>query len=168
VLIVAAGVWAYHNSFQGPFIFDDPHSIPSNPHIRHLWPIRETLSAPRNCTVNGRPVVCLSLALNYALGGLNVGGYHAFNLMVHLLSALVLFGILRRTLEGEKLRDRFDGATVWLAAVIALIWEIRRDRRVCVREKVVQSAAGRCAGVPGDRVRGGVLHVPDHPTQSGL
>jgi tetratricopeptide (TPR) repeat protein len=124
VLIVAAGAWAYHNSFQGPFIFDDVTSIPGNPHIRHLWPLREVMSAPLDRTVTGRPVACLSLALNYALGGLNVWGYHTFNLAVHLLSALVLFGILRRTFEGEKLRDRFGAAAVWLAAAIALIWEV--------------------------------------------
>jgi len=124
VLIIAVGAWAYHDSFQGPFIFDDVPSILDNPHIRHLWPLREAVSAPLDLTVTGRPVVCLSLALNYALGGLNVWGYHAFNLAVHLLSALVLFGILRRTFEGEKLRDRFGVAAVWLAAAIALIWEV--------------------------------------------
>ncbi len=82
------------------------------------------MSAPPSSPVAGRPVVCLTLALNYALGGLNVQGYHAFNLAIHLASALVLFGILRRTLEGEKLRGRFGPATVWLAAAIALIWEV--------------------------------------------
>jgi Flp pilus assembly protein TadD len=124
VLIIAVGVWAYHDSFQGPFIFDDVPSILDNPHIRHLWPLREAMSAPLDRTVTGRPVVCLTLALNYALGGLNVWGYHAFNLTVHLLAALVLFGILRRTFEGAKLRDRFGTAAVWLAAAIALIWEV--------------------------------------------
>ncbi len=124
LLLVIAGLLAYHNSFTGPFIFDDVPSIPGNPHIRHLWPIREAMSAPLATTVSGRPVVCLTLALNYALGGLNVWGYHALNLAVHLLSALVLLGILRRTLEGATLRDRFGGAAVWLAAVITLIWEV--------------------------------------------
>ena len=80
--------------------------------------------SPPICSVSGRPVECLTLALNYALGGLNVWGYHAFNLTVHLVSALVLFGILRRTFEGEKLRDRFGAAAIWLAAAIALIWEV--------------------------------------------
>ena len=124
VLIIAAGIWAYHNSFQGPFIYDDVPSIVQNPHIRHFWPIREVLFVSPNLPVQGRPVESLTLALNYALGGLNVGGYHAFNLAVHLLSALVLFGILRRTLGGEKLRGRFGAASVWLAAAIALIWEV--------------------------------------------
>jgi tetratricopeptide (TPR) repeat protein len=124
VLLIAAGIWAYHNSFQGPFIFDDVLSIVENPHIRHLWPISEAMSAPPYCPVAGRPVVCLTLAVNYALGGLNVWGYHALNLTVHLLSALALYGILRRSLEGERFRDRVSAAAVWLAAAIALIWEV--------------------------------------------
>jgi len=124
VLLLAAGLWAYHNSFQGPFVFDDGPSIPENSHIRHLWPISEALSAPPYSTVNGRPTVCLTLALNYAWGGRNVSGYHAVNLTIHLLSALVLFGIVWRTLDGEKLRDRFHGAAVGLAAAIALVWEL--------------------------------------------
>ena len=124
MLLVAAGIWAYHNSLRGPFIFDDLISIVENPHIRHLWPISKAVSAPPGCPVDGRPIVCLTLALNYALGRLNVIGYHAFNLMLHLASALVLFGILRRTLEGGKLGDRFGATAIWLAATITLIWEV--------------------------------------------
>jgi Flp pilus assembly protein TadD len=132
VLIIAAGIGAYHNSLQGPFIFDDVSCILDNPHIRHLWPIWDAMSTHTESAVNGRPVVCLTLAVNYALGGLNVWGYHAFNLTVHLLAALVLFGILRRTFEGEKLRDRFGAAAVWLAAAIALIWEVHPLQTECV------------------------------------
>src|ERR1017187_249016 len=121
LLVVAAGIYAYYNSFQGPFIFDDLNSIPENPHIQHLWPIREALSAPPMSTVIGRPVVSLTLALNYALGSFNVWGYHAFNLAIHLMSALVLFGILRRMFEGQEFRDRLGAAALWLAGVIALV-----------------------------------------------
>jgi len=132
VLIIAVGVWAYHNSFQGPFIFDDVPSILDNPHIRHLWPIWDAMSRHTESAVSGRPVVCLTLTLNYAFDGLNVRGYHAFNLAVHLLAALVLFGVLRRTFEGEKLRDRFGASAVWLAAAIALIWEVHPLQTECV------------------------------------
>lgn len=124
LLIIAAGVWAFHNSLHGPFIFDDIPSIRENRHIRHLLPLDIAMTAPPGTTVTGRPVVCLTLALNYALGGLNVWGYHAFNLAIHLISALVLFGILRRTFEGETLHDRFGANAVWLAAAIALVWEV--------------------------------------------
>ena len=74
MLIIAAGIWAYHNSFQGPFILDDVSSILENPHIRHLWPIGEALSPSANSMVGGHPVVNLSLAVNYALGVWPYGG----------------------------------------------------------------------------------------------
>jgi len=40
----------------------------------------------------------LTFALNYAVGKLNPWGYHAVNLAIHILAALALFGIVRRTL----------------------------------------------------------------------
>ena len=137
VLLVVAGICAYHNSFQGPFIFDDEPSITENPHLYYFWPLSSVLSAPLYSTVSGRPTVCLTLALNFAMGGLNVWGYHAFNLAVHLASALVLFGIVRRTFAGPKLRDRFGAAAVGLAAVIALLWELHPLQTECV-DYVVQ------------------------------
>jgi tetratricopeptide (TPR) repeat protein len=115
---------AYHNSFHGPFIFDDVASIPENPQIRHLWPISKAMVTSPDLAVKGRPVECLTLALNYAWGGRNVWSYHAVNLMLHVASALVLFGLLRRTFEGKKLRHRLGTAAPWLAAAIALIWEV--------------------------------------------
>ena len=47
----------------------------------------------------GRPVVNLTFAVNYAIGGLDVTGYHVANLVVHLLAALMLYGIVRRALR---------------------------------------------------------------------
>ncbi len=95
VLAVAA---AYANSFQGDFLFDDLPSISGNRTIRHLWHIETVLSPPAGGeTVSGRPLLNFSLAVNYALGGMNVWGYHALNLAIHILAALVLLGILRRT-----------------------------------------------------------------------
>jgi tetratricopeptide (TPR) repeat protein len=112
-LIVAAGLAAYANSLRGPFLFDDVSSIPENPSIRHLWPLAGVLRPPAagGLTVGGRPLVNLSLALNYAWGGLRPEGYHAFNLAVHLLAGLTLFGLARRTLG--SLGAGFAVALLW-------------------------------------------------------
>jgi Flp pilus assembly protein TadD len=123
-VIVAAVLLAYGNSFSGPFIFDDLAWIPQNPHIRHLWPLWDTLQAPHGTTTTGRPLVCLTLALNYAVGGLEVWGYHAVNLAIHVFAALVLFGIVRRTLEGPRLRGRFGTHASGLAAAVAVCWAV--------------------------------------------
>ena len=72
----------------------------------------------------GRPLVNLSLALNYRAGGLSVTGYHVVNLVIHLLAALLLFGLVRRTLERPTLRPRYGAASVPLAFMIALLWTV--------------------------------------------
>jgi tetratricopeptide (TPR) repeat protein len=89
LLIMVAGIAAYHNSFQGQFILDDLPHIKFNPRIRDIG------SAVSNTS---RPVVQLSLAVNYAFGKVNPWGYHLFNLVVHLLAGLMLYGVARRTL----------------------------------------------------------------------
>ncbi len=124
VLVICAGLYAYHNSFYGPFIFDDLRSIPGNPTIRRLWPLWRVMWPPPQTTVSARPIVNLSFALNYAFGGLNVRGYHTFNLAIHILAALVLYGIVRRTLLRPGLREPYGAAAPWLALAVALIWVV--------------------------------------------
>src|ERR1039458_5153978 len=117
LFVIAAGLLAYHNCFTGPFILDDVPSIQDNPTIRHLWPIWQPLSPAHasGLTVAGRPLVNLSFAINYAFGGFDVWGYHALNLAIHILAALTLFGMVRRTLLQPRLRDRFGSAANGLA-----------------------------------------------------
>ena len=122
-LIVVAGLAAYANSFSGPFIYDDPASISNNPTIRQLWSIGRVLSPPRNGeTVSGRPLLNLSFAIDYAIGGTNSRGYHVTNLAIHLLNGLLLLGILRRTFCQPLLRVRFEKASLELSLAIALLW----------------------------------------------
>jgi len=122
IVLIIAGMTAYANSFKGPFIYDDGHSILENPHILHLWPLSEAMSAPPQATVAGRPVVSLTLALNYAVSGYSVWSYHLFNLLVHLLAGLTLYGIVRRTLLCERLKERFGDYAAVLAWAVAVVW----------------------------------------------
>jgi tetratricopeptide (TPR) repeat protein len=119
-LIAAAAAGAYADSFAGAFQFDDIPAILENPTLRHLWPPSVPLSPPPGAlTVSGRPVLNLSLALNYAVSGYGTWSYHALNLLVHIGAALALFGIVRRTLAAAGRPGSFGGA---LAA--ALVWVV--------------------------------------------
>ena len=100
LLVVVCGVLAYANSIHGPFIFDDRRAVLENPTIRELWPISAVLHPPRQTPVAGRPISNLSFAINYAAGGLDVAGYHIWNIGVHILAALALLGIVRMTESG--------------------------------------------------------------------
>ena len=134
-MIVAATVAPYHNSLHGPFVFDDASSIVTNPTIHRLWPLTETLAGPvTNVTAQGRPILNLSLAINYAIGGAAVEGYHVANLLIHTLAALTLFGLMRRTLTGTATAagrtrpvTRAPASTVdatFLALAMAVLWAV--------------------------------------------
>ena len=128
LLIVLAGILAYANSFQGEFILDDFASIQNNLTIRHLWPLAGVFPGPEfipdASTVEGRPVLNLSFALNYAAGGLERRGYHAANLGIHLLAALLLFTIVRRTLLLPVFRGQWNDSAATLGFWVAVIWAV--------------------------------------------
>jgi hypothetical protein len=114
--LIVAGVIAYWNSFQGDFVFDDRPSILESPVIRSLGDPGRLLIG------NSRPLVELTLALNYAVGRLDPWGYHLVNLLIHLAAGLALYGLGRRTLLTEPLRVRFAAFANPLAFSIALLW----------------------------------------------
>jgi tetratricopeptide (TPR) repeat protein len=124
LILVVAVVAVYANSLHGPFVFDDEPSIVANPSIRNLASPRVLLAPPEAVTVTGRPLVNLSLALNYAMGGLAVEGYHLVNLILHILAALALFGLVRRTLILPNMAARFGSAATGLALGVALLWAL--------------------------------------------
>ena len=135
-VIILAALAAYHDSFSGQLVYDDTRSIVDNPSIRHLSPA--ALAPPSGgLTVSGRPVLNVSLALNYALSGTDVWSYHALNLLVHILAALALYGIVRRTLvrvatRASARRSLGEGGPGYLrridptfcAFAIALLWAV--------------------------------------------
>jgi tetratricopeptide (TPR) repeat protein len=130
LLICVASFAAYHNSFHGPFVFDDASSIVTNPTIRQLWPVTGPLSPPTsNVTAQGRPILNLSLALNHALGGTTVKGYHIGNLLIHTLAGLTLFGVVRRTwlrwhANSASRGEQVDRAALWVALVASVLWTV--------------------------------------------
>jgi tetratricopeptide (TPR) repeat protein len=114
---------AYSNSFHSAYVFDDRGSIHENETIRSL----STAFFPEGNsgnTVSGRPVLNFSFALNYAIHGEAVTGYHVANLLIHFCAALALFGFVRRTLLLPCLKVQYGAAAGWLALMVALLWAI--------------------------------------------
>jgi Flp pilus assembly protein TadD len=116
VLLCVISLWAFRNSFHVPFILDDYPYILDNGEIRRLWPLTPLLLG------STRPMLSLSLAVNYAISRENVWSYHAFNFCVHLAAGLLLFWIVRRTLLLPRYAPRFQNSATWSAFAVALIW----------------------------------------------
>ena len=119
-LLLAVAVATYWNALDAPFVWDDDIAVTTNSSIHDLT---TSLNPPIETPVSGRPIVNLSLALNYAYDRLNTGSFHALNLAIHVACALLLFGIVRRTLSryaDNVLASSSDG----IALAAALIWMV--------------------------------------------
>jgi tetratricopeptide (TPR) repeat protein len=117
-------VLTYWNSLSGSFILDDQVTIVDNHQIREWWRLASVLVPESNTPIAGRPLVNLSFAVNYAIGGLSVRGYHVGNIAIHIVCALLAFAVVWRTLEWPRVRARFSGNPVDTAFAIALLWTV--------------------------------------------
>ena len=122
ILIVAAIV-PYLNTFSVPFLLDDANSIQNNPSIQNLLDLRAVLSPPgQGVTVDGRPILNLSFALNWALHREHVWGYHVANLAIHVANGLLLFSLAKRVFE--RIPTTPDGWSTGAAFFASLLWII--------------------------------------------
>ena len=100
LLLGAAIAAAYSNGLDVPFVFDDWHSIEQNPAIRTPGRIPAYFVDPDTTTIlrenkDLRPLLLVTMALNYQVSGLATWSYHVLNLILHWLVALLVFRIVR-------------------------------------------------------------------------
>ncbi len=130
VAIAAAAAVVYGPAIGAPFLFDDGDTVVNNCSIVRLLPLigdsahPGPLNPPIDSSTAGRPLVNLSLALNYQFSHLNSAGYQLVNLVLHVLTALLLMAIVERTLGLEYFEGRFDRAKGLLAFSAALVWAL--------------------------------------------
>lgn len=80
VILLVATFLVYANTFTVPFVLDDITSIVANPLVKDF-----------RFVFKSRIVGDASFALNYALHGLDLEGYHLFSLFIHCATALLVY-----------------------------------------------------------------------------
>ncbi len=128
-LLVLAGLLAYSGTPDGPWVYDDVATIPNNSTLESF---EASLHPPEGITTSGRPVLNVSFWFSRAVGGLDTSSFRLFNLLVHLASSLLLFGLVRRTLEGGLVSERVRENARGLAFVGALLWVVHPLHTQCV------------------------------------
>lgn len=106
-LIILIGALIYSNTLHAPFVFDDFPAIAQNPAIQDLGRYVMSMSL-----VDGRVVGKLTFALNYALHGADVAGYHLFNILVHLCNAILVYWLVVLTLRSPFFRNDQKAARI--------------------------------------------------------
>jgi tetratricopeptide (TPR) repeat protein len=122
---------AWSNTLHAPFVLDDHSSVLGNVSIREITTL-EWMHPPASAgeTVSGRPMLNLTFALNHAFGGTSVVGYRVFNGLLHVVAGLLLYGVIRNTIEragvGPSGGDRSQPGrrSEWYAGVAALCWAV--------------------------------------------
>lgn len=132
-LVLAAGLFAHANGVTGEFVgFNAVRALRDNPDIATLWPPYRALglhltgiaALGDGGTLVRRPVLHLSFALTHALPGEDAARHQAVNVLIHLSAALLLFGLVRRTLSLPRLAERWGDTATTTAAAVALLWVV--------------------------------------------
>jgi len=118
-VIAAMVLIAYANSFTASFHFDDNPSIIENARIRHV-----TGDNIYNLLLSSRPVVYLSIMLNYQLSGLNVIGWHIFNIGTHIINSIFVYLLILWTLTLPSFGKTYSEKATWMALFGALLFGV--------------------------------------------
>ena len=110
---------AYSNTFTAPFHFDDIPSITDNTTIKHV-----TLDNIIQVLHGVRPVVYLSIMFNYLFSGLNVIGWHIFNVAVHIANSFFVYLLVLWTLNRPVLVNAYGNKARRMALFAALLFGV--------------------------------------------
>jgi Flp pilus assembly protein TadD len=142
LLILLLGSLAYANSLRVPFFIDDFESIANNEIIRDLGNFLPGGSGweflPR------RVVGYFTFALNYRFGGLDVTGYHLFNLAVHLSTALAVYALVRLTYRSPRLAGSTLVPQAGTVALLAALFFVAHPLQTQAVTYIVQRLASLC------------------------
>ena len=109
---------------MSPFVFDDGRNIEKNSNIRLT---RLTLDNLKQAFYGGllpnRPVAYLSFALNYYFHGYNVVGYRLVNMVIHVVTGILLYQVVKGTLNFPVVASRHPHS-MWIPYIAVLIWLI--------------------------------------------
>lgn len=127
-LVVATFV-AFAPALRADFVnYDTPKVVTKNPALEHgLSPEGLAWAFRTNLIGNWQPVTALSYLLDYELFGLEPAGYHATNVALHALAALLFFLVWTR-MTGAVWRSGFVAALFALhpAHVESVAWVAER------------------------------------------
>jgi tetratricopeptide (TPR) repeat protein len=136
-LLGMLGLAAFLNSLPGVLVLDDQQAVLDNAAIRDLGLSRAAWLSPG-------PVAAWTLAVNYAVSQEKPWSYHLFNIVIHTLAGLTLFGLVCRPLLRQRDRPRLQEAAPWLAFFVALLWMVHP-----LQAQSVSHVAGRAECLAG-------------------
>lgn len=116
LLIIIAGLGIYCNTLQNEFVWDDFVLIGNNDYVKDWGYLPQILRSSLYCNKNPnlvkldkessdfyRPLQTISYLVDHTVWKLNHGGYHLTNMLLHILTALLLYGFVGLISNNQKM-----------------------------------------------------------------
>ncbi len=128
-VLAALVALVYSNTLLNGFHLDDYYRIVNNPGITRVQPFwRHFLDPSTMSSLQSiqqyRPLLPLTLSLNYAVSGLAPASYHLFNLAVHLAAVIFFYLLFLILLKNWAQGFPADAAVRWTAWGAAAIFAV--------------------------------------------
>lgn len=114
IVLTCMGLLAFWGTFHSPFLYDDAHAIVENPYIQQLDGFQKNVGIEN---IFNRSVLLLTFAVNREIGELEVFGYHLVNILIHILTGLVWYFLVRELLLLEPNRQRLTRLPLICASI---------------------------------------------------
>lgn len=103
LFLCCMGILAFYGTLHSPFHYDDAHAIVENPYIKDLSNFQEMVGIQN---IFNRSALLFSFAVNQHIGELEVFGYHLVNILIHILSTILWFFLVKQFIYIEPLEKR--------------------------------------------------------------
>lgn len=152
-IILLAGILAYSNTFQVPFQWDEESFLVENPIVKDLSYFLDTGKASelgsefskKVTYLKSRYVGYLTFALNFRLHKFQVEGYHAVNLIIHLLNALLVYAIVIYLFKTAFLQRSsiagHAGLTAFISGLLFVVHPVQTEAVTYIYQRITALVA---------------------------
>ncbi len=136
ILLFFLIILAYANTFHAAWHLDDITNILDNQnvHVSTLslddWsksihsPFADFSNPKTGLAGLYRPVAMLTFAFNWYLGGADVFGYHLVNIIIHCMTAALLFFTILNLLCAPNMNGKYKGSEHFIALLATALWAL--------------------------------------------
>lgn len=148
LILIFAGAVIYSNTLNSPFVFDDIPDILENRNIRLTeLNLKNVLNILEGHYLK-RPLPLLSFSLSYYFHRFAVTGYHLTNIIIHLISGILLFYFIKKTLfllpkqtPEESSRPLLNYLTAFLSALFWLVHPLNTQSVTYIVQRMTSMAS---------------------------
>ncbi len=128
-MITLAAALVYGNTPRNAFHLDDFYRVVQNPGIESVSPIWRHFVDPRTMSTldritQYRPLLPLTLSLNYALGGYDPAGYHLVNIFLQIVASILVYFLVLELLEYRSGWAAGDDRRSRLALLVSVLFAV--------------------------------------------